>query len=106
VEQQTTRLAQGIEAAAQAAGIPVQVGHVGTMFGFYFLKTPGAAIANYDDAKQHADTARYGQFFHALLDAGVYFAPSQFEAAFVSTAHRDAEIEATLKAVEQVFSQL
>ncbi|HLV34322.1 MAG TPA: glutamate-1-semialdehyde 2,1-aminomutase, partial [Spirillospora sp.] len=105
-EQQTEKLARGIEAAAQAAGIPIQVGHSGTMFGFYFLREAGVTISNYAEAKQHADTERYGRFFHAMLDAGVYLAPSQFEAAFVSTAHGDEEIEATLKAVEQVFRML
>jgi glutamate-1-semialdehyde 2,1-aminomutase len=104
IEQQTTHLAQGIAAAAEAAEIPVQVGHAGTMLGFYFLRTPGAAITNYDEAKQYADTERYGQFFHAMLDAGVYFAPSQFEAAFLSSAHGAAEIEATLDAVKTVLS--
>jgi glutamate-1-semialdehyde 2,1-aminomutase len=106
IEQQTARLVQGIQAAADAAGIPIQAGQAGTMFGFYFLKTPGAAITNYDEARQHADTARYGQFFHALLAEGVYFAPSQFEAAFVSSAHSDAEITATLAAIERVFATL
>ena len=105
-EQQTEKLARGIEAAAQAAGIPIQVGHSGTMFGFYFLREAGVTISNYAEAKQHADTERYGRFFHAMLDAGVYLAPSQFEGAFVSTAHGDEEIEATLKAVEQVFRML
>lgn len=105
-EQQTEKLARGIEAAAQAAGIPIQVGHSGTMFGFYFLREAGVTISNYAEAKQHADTERYGRFFHAMLEAGVYLAPSQFEAAFVSTAHGDEEIEATLKAVEQVFRML
>ncbi len=104
--QQTEKLARGIEAAAQAANIPIQVGYSGTMFGFYFLREPGVTISNYAEAKQYADTARYGKFFHAMLDAGVYLAPSQFEAAFVSTAHGDAEIGATLAAVERVFMML
>ena len=106
VEQQTEKLARGIEAAAQAAGIPIQVGNCGTMFGFYFLREAGVTISNYAEAKQHADTARYGKFFHAMLDAGVYLAPSQFEAAFVSSAHGDAEIDETLAAVERVFAML
>ncbi|MBZ0300218.1 MAG: glutamate-1-semialdehyde 2,1-aminomutase [Anaerolineae bacterium] len=106
IEQQTTRLAQGLAAAADAAEIPLQVGHAGSMFGFYFLKTPGAAISNYADAKQHADTARYGRFFHAMLEQGVYFAPSQFEAAFLSSAHGAAELAATLAAAERVLRAL
>ncbi len=106
IEQNTARLAQGIEAAAKAAHIPIQADYCGTMFGFYFLKTPGAAITNYAEAKQHADTERYGRFFHAMLEAGVYFAPSQFEAAFLSSAHGEAELTATLDAVERVFRVL
>ena len=76
------------------------------MFGFYFLREAGAAIRDYDEAKRHADTARYGRFFHALLAAGVYFAPSQFEAGFVSSAHGAAEIDQTLAAVEEAFAGL
>ena len=106
IEQQTQRLAQALESAAAAAGIAVQAGAVGTMFGFYFLKTPGAAITNYDDARQHADTDRYGRFFHAMLERGVYFAPSQFEAAFLSSAHGDPELEATIHALTEVFATL
>jgi glutamate-1-semialdehyde 2,1-aminomutase len=100
------QLAQGIEAAAEAAEIPIQVGQAGTMLGFYFLKEAGATITNYDEAKQYADTERYGQFFHAMLEQGVYFAPSQFEAGFVSVAHGDEEIGATLAAMEAVFGAL
>ncbi len=102
----TARLVAGIEAAAAAHGLPIQAGHVGTMFGFYFLKESGAVIADYASARAHADTARYGRFFHAMLERGVYFAPSQFEAAFVSSAHGEAELSATLNAVHEVFGLL
>ncbi len=102
----TARLVAGIEAAAAAHGLPIQVGHVGTMFGFYFLNESGAVITDYASARAHADTARYGRFFHAMLARGVYFAPSQFEAAFVSSAHGEAEIAATLEAAHEVFGQL
>ena len=70
------------------------------MFGFYFLKRADAVITNYAEAKQDADAAFYGRFFHAMLERGVYFAPSQFEAGFVSTAHGDDQITETLAAVE------
>jgi len=96
-------LVAGIVTAAEAAGIPVQAGRAGTMFGFYFLKRPGAAITNYAEAKQHADPARYGRFFHALLSRGVYFAPSQFEAGFMSTAHSESDIAETLDAIEEAL---
>lgn len=99
----TSELVAGIEAAA--FGIAIQAACVGTMFGFYFLKTPDAAITDYASAKRHADTERYAKFFHAMLEAGVYFAPSQFEAAFMSNAHGKDEIQATIAAAEQVFSE-
>lgn len=100
----TTRLVTGIEQAAAAAGIPVQAGHAGTMFGVYFLKSAGLVIDDYASAKLHADPAFYARFFRELLERGVYLAPSQFEAAFVSSAHGAAEIEATLAAVREVLA--
>lgn len=103
IEQATTTLVGGIEAAAREAGVPIQAGHAGTMFGFYFLKQAGAQIVDYASAKEHADAARYGRFFHALLERGVYLAPSQFEAAFMSSAHGRAEIDATLAAIGEAF---
>lgn len=106
IEQQTQKLVDGIADAAQSAGIAIQTGNAGTMFGFYFLREAGASITNYDQAKQYADTERYGRFFHAMLEQGVYFAPSQFEAAFLSSAHGDNEIQATLAAVETVFAKV
>lgn len=98
VERQTGALAQGIAGAAEAAQIPMQVGHVGSMFGFYFLAEPGAAITDYVTARRYADTACYASFFHAMLEEGVYLAPSQFEAGFLSSAHTEADINATLAA--------
>jgi len=99
-------LVTGIESAAQAHGIPIQAGRVGTMFGFYFLKAPGLTITDYASARANADTVRYGRFFHAMLDRGVYFAPSQFEAGFASSAHTAADIRATLSAAQDVFDTL
>jgi glutamate-1-semialdehyde 2,1-aminomutase len=104
--QRTAELANGISAAAETAQIPMQVNHAGSMFGFYFLKAPGMVISDYASAKQHADTERYARFFHAMLDAGFYFAPSQFEAAFLSTAHTQADILATIAASERILLQL
>lgn len=106
IEQATKTLLDGITRAAQNTGLPLQANGVGTMFGFYFLKTPNATIADYDSAKRHADTARYGQFFHAMLEHGIYFAPSQFEAGFMSSAHTTADLQTTLEATRDVFSQL
>jgi glutamate-1-semialdehyde 2,1-aminomutase len=102
----TTSLAEGLRQQAQAAGIPLQVGHLGTMFGFYFLKQDAALIRDYASAKQYAYVERYQQFFHVMLEAGVYFAPSQFEAAFISAAHQTTDIETTLEATEKAFRQI
>jgi glutamate-1-semialdehyde 2,1-aminomutase len=102
----TSTLAEGIREAAKKVNIPVQVGHAGTMLGFYFLKEADTRIENYASAKQYADTARYGHFFHAMLERGVYFAPSQFEAGFVSAAHTEADIQNTLAAAESILPTL
>ncbi len=98
VAQTTATLVAGLREVAAATGVPIQTGNAGSMFGFYFLKTPDAVIVDYATAKQFADPVRYGRFFHAMLERGVYLAPSQFEAGFVSTVHGPAEIAATLAA--------
>ncbi|MCB9156242.1 MAG: glutamate-1-semialdehyde 2,1-aminomutase [Caldilineaceae bacterium] len=106
IAQATTMLVQGIQAAAAEAGIPIQASHAGTMFGFYFLKQANGQITDYASAKEYADTARYGRYFHALLERGVYMAPSQFEAGFVSSAHGEAEIGKTLEAIGEVLTEV
>ena len=95
-------LVEAIELEASRAGIPLQATSVGSMWGFFFADRP---VRDYDSAKT-ADTARYGQFFHALLDAGIYLAPSQFETAFVSTAHTAATLDATRAAFAGAFAAL
>jgi len=104
IEAKTSMLITGLQAAAEAAHVPMQSNHVGTMFGFYFLKSAGAAITDYASAKRHADTARYARFFHAMLEAGIYLAPSQFEAGFVSSAHADEDIQATIQAAQNAIA--
>ncbi len=106
VEQMTTALVKGLTEVAKSANVALQTGCVGTMFGFYFLKTPDTAIVDYESAKRFADTARYARFFHAMLERGVYFAPSQFEAGFMSSAHTTEDIQATLSQAQDVFGQL
>lgn len=102
----TTRLVEGIKTAASAAGMPMQTGCAGTMFGFYFLRNAGLTITDYASAKQNADTERYARFFHAMLEQGVYFAPSQFEAGFVSSAHSTDDLQVTVEAAKRAFRQL
>lgn len=105
------RLADGLTSAATEAGIPVQVGQVGTMFGCYFLQEaavdlPQPSLTNYTTVRQYAHPERYAQFFWAMLERGVYFAPSQFEAAFLSLAHSDDDIETTIQAAREVLAVL
>ncbi|HET7078835.1 MAG TPA: glutamate-1-semialdehyde 2,1-aminomutase [Chloroflexia bacterium] len=92
---QTAALVEIFTTAARQAGVPLAAGAAGSMWGFFCRE---GAPQNFAEAKQ-ADTARYARLFHALLDAGVYLAPSQFEAAFVSTAHGAGTLEHTARAV-------
>ncbi len=91
-----------LEHHAAAAGIPLQTAQAGTMFGLFFNNQP---VTNYAEVKT-SDAARYAKFFHALLEQGVYFAPSAFEAAFASSAHEGAALDQTLSALEKVFPRL
>jgi len=99
---QTERLCEGIGQAAAAAGVPVYQTQVGTMFCTYFAEEP---VSDYATAKK-SDTAAFGRFFQAMLEAGVYLAPSQFEAGFTSTAHSESVIAATVEAAERAFRQV
>ncbi len=98
----TRSLADGLTRAARAAGIPFSSDSVGGMFGFYFSDAVPSALAHVSAS----DIERFKRFFHAMLDRGVYFAPSAYEAGFVSIAHDAATIEATLAAAESVFATL
>lgn len=98
----TSRLADGVAFLASDVGIPVQTVAIGTMAGIFFTDRP---VRNYDEART-SDTARYGRFFHGLLRRGVYLAPSQFEALFLSGAHTEGDIDATLKAMGEVFREI
>jgi glutamate-1-semialdehyde 2,1-aminomutase len=95
-------LAGGLKKAAAQAGIPVQVDREGSMLGLYFTDRP---VNNFDDAKT-SDLDRFATYYKGMLDRGVYIAPSQFEVAFVSAAHTDEDIEATLSAAAEVFKTL
>ena len=106
IVENTVDLVAGITAAADAAGLPIQANFAGTMFGFYFLNEAGVLIENYEDAKAYADTERYGRFFHAMLERGFYFAPSQFEAGFMSIAHSKEDVADTVRAAGEVMKQL
>lgn len=98
----TTYLSRGIGELAQAAGIPLQGYQAGTMFSAFFTDT---FVQDWPTAKT-SDTVRFGEYFRGMLQRGVYLAPSQFEAGFVSTAHKKDVIETTLNAAEAVFKLL
>lgn len=95
----TTELLQGLEKAADAAGVPFTTTQVGSMFGLYFSSGP---IAGFADVGR-CDLKAFNVFFHAMLDRGVYLAPSAYEAGFLSAAHGEAEIAHTLKAAREAF---
>jgi glutamate-1-semialdehyde 2,1-aminomutase len=78
----------------------VTVNRVGSMFTFFFME---GSVTDYESAKR-SDTARFGRFFRAMLDRGIYLAPSQFEAAFVSAAHTEADIRCTIQAAQEALS--
>ncbi|OZI69374.1 glutamate-1-semialdehyde 2,1-aminomutase [Bordetella genomosp. 1] len=99
---QTQRLAFGLQERARAAGIPFSADAIGGMFGLYFSDEVPATFAQVSACNTQAFTT----FFHAMLDAGVHFAPSAFEAGFVSATHDDAVIDATLDRAEQVFTRM
>lgn len=103
IAQNTAYLINGIKQLADEYHIPMQIGYVGTMFGFYLLKEVGMQIINYETARQFVDSARYATFFHGMLERGVYFAPSPFEAGFMSLAHTPAMIDDTLTAMRMVL---
>ncbi len=96
----TTRLVDGLSAAASEAKVAFTADSIGGMFGLYFAdRVPGS----FAEVMQ-GDALRFNAFFHAMLDAGVYFAPSAFEAGFVSITHDDAVIDATLQAARGAFA--
>lgn len=106
IAKHTTLLAEGIKSAALEKGIPMQVANQGSMFGAYFLKEDGQTIANYSDARQYAHTERYAKYFWGMIERGIYLAPSQFEAGFVSYVHGEMEISETLAAIREMMGEL
>ena len=99
----TQHLVEGIEEAARRHQIPLVINYVPGMFSLYF--TTAEQISEYADVKA-SDVDQYNFFFHQMLDAGIYFAPSAFESAFVSGAHGSAEISATIDAADRIFGSM
>jgi glutamate-1-semialdehyde 2,1-aminomutase len=100
LEKLSARLADGLASAAAEAKVPAQVNRVGSMFTVFFSEKP---VFDAESARA-ASTKRFGAFFHALLENGVYLPPSQFEAAFLSTAHSEDDVDATIGAAKVAFA--
>ena len=102
LEASAEQLASGMKHAAKSANVPVQFNSCGSMFCTYFTGEP---VHNLADAMK-SDRERFKKFFHGMLDAGFYFAPSQFEAGFISAAHSTADIEKTVSAASKIMRGL
>jgi glutamate-1-semialdehyde 2,1-aminomutase len=102
LEETGQQLEGGMKDAARSAGVPVQFNSCGSMFCGYFTSAP---VWNLADAMK-SDRERFKKFFHGMLEGGVYLAPSQFEAGFLSTAHSGADIEKTVRTAARVLRSL
>lgn len=103
----TDTLVKGLQERADAAGIPFTTNHVGSMFGFFFLKNENdvKTITNYQQV-MNCHIERFNRFFHLMLESGVYLAPASYEAGFTSIAHSEEDIAFTLDVAENAFSKL
>jgi glutamate-1-semialdehyde 2,1-aminomutase len=101
--QRTSALVDGLDVVAQEAGVAFATNHVCGMFGLFFSEE--SRIERFEQVMR-CDVERFKRFFHAMLDAGIYLAPSAFEAGFVSAAHGDTEIDRTLEAARRAFRTL
>jgi glutamate-1-semialdehyde 2,1-aminomutase len=102
LEERSTALSEGLKDAAKRAGVSSIQNRVASMLCLFFTKNP---VVDYRTARQ-SDTGTYARFFWSMIEQGIYFAPSQFEAAFLSTTHLDTDIEKTVKAAYAVFRRL
>jgi len=102
LERNSSTLVNGLTEAVQSSGVELTSARVGSMFTWFFQT---GTIYNYEDAAK-SDTAKFAQFHHGMLDLGIYLPPSQFEAAFLSTAHGEKEINQTLDAARSTFNQM
>jgi glutamate-1-semialdehyde 2,1-aminomutase len=102
LEKKSARLCAGLSAAAALAGFAVQVDHVGSMIGMFFCAEP---VKSFADAKK-SDLATFARFYQGMRQEGVYIAPSQFEALFLSSAHTSEHIQLTVQAAERVLGRL
>ena len=101
--EKTKQVAEGLKAAATKHGIPLSVNYVGAMFGFFFTDEP--EITRFEQVSR-CDIDAFKRFYHLMLQEGIYLAPSAYEAGFLSLAHSEADIAATLAAAERCFVQM
>ena len=99
----TSQLIAGIDKAARQHGVPMTFNQVGGMFGFFFSKE--SRVSNYQQATQ-CDIGAFKHFFHLMLQKGIYLAPSAYEAGFLSLAHTDDDLKATIEAAASSFAAL
>jgi len=104
LERKTMKLVAGLLSGCKAAGVPAVANQVGAMFTVFFTELTEVNCCS--DVSGHCDLAFFGKFFNAMLDEGVYLAPSQYEAGFVSAAHSDADIDATIAAAGRALATL
>ncbi len=102
LEATSKAVAEGVAAEAARAGIPLTTNRVGSMWTWFFTAGP---VTNYEQAAR-SDTAAFGRFHRAMLDRGIWLPPSQFEAAFISTAHGEAEVRATIAAAREAIQSI
>jgi glutamate-1-semialdehyde 2,1-aminomutase len=102
LEAASNAVAEGVAAEAEGAGVPLTLNRVGSMWTWFFT---GGPVTNYADAAK-SDTAAFGRFHRAMLERGVWLPPSQFEAAFMSYAHTEADVEATIAAAREAFQKI
>ena len=102
VNRKAQRLAEGLRAALKESGVAGQVNVAGSLLTIFFTDQP---VRNYADAKK-SDSARFAAFFHGMLDRGIFLAPSQYEALFVSAAHTDADIDRTISAARETLASI
>jgi len=104
LESKSKRLFEGLLAGCKAAGVPATGNRFGSMFTIFFTELEKVTCGS--DVSKHCDLAFFGKYFNEMLNEGVYLAPSQYEAAFVSAAHTDADIDNTLAAANRVLTRL
>ena len=102
LEKFSAELVAGVLKAGKDAGIPLSANRVGSMFTWFFTEGP---VTEWDSASK-SDTEAFGKFFRAMLENGIYLPPSQFEAVFLSAAHKKADIEKTVSAAKNAFGTL